>query len=767
MFWSRTLKAILPTMLGATYLFAQQNEETDRASLRRKAQEEWYNENYSDEKAKKGGPWKAQYRKFILDAAAKERQTSAALLPGASSAPVSGSNWVNIRPTGSNFIKNGSTTLTQTDSGRIRNILTHPTNASIIYIATAGGGVWRTTNGGLSWAPITESLGTLSIGWLAMDPANVNTLYLGLGDPFDGTGIGLVKSTDGGTTWSNPVYLGDSTITTQVIVSRSNPQIVMATTNKGLYRSTNGGANWSLVSIATGQAEQPYVWSIAHTGGTNFVIALEALSSAASGTTDGQTWTTTNDGATWTKSTGFTSSLGIGRATVASAPSSPTTVYAMAAVPNSSADDDLAEIFRSTNGGVTWTALGARSKRYSNRNRQSSSVSNLMYGQAWYNQTIVVSPTDPNLVYFGGCLLLAKTTNGGSTFSQISNWLAQYNLPYIHADFHASAFDASGNLFMGTDGGLFKSTNGGTTWTSDLNKGIVTHLLYSACSTLLTTQPILGGMQDNGTRIRAGSTQLFDQIIGGDGFACDAHQTTSNLLLGSLYNSRIQKSTNNGSSFTQACSGITECGTSNAPFYTKIAVAADNNTLFTFANTRVYKSTNYAGSWTALPVTGLPTTSFVIRNIAVAKTNVNNIGIVANGGANWAAAGALPNNGFSLSYIHFDSTNASTIYVASVAPDGASSHLWKSTNGGVSWASIDTGGFPAGIPVNFIRNDPNSSATLYAGTHLGVYRSTDGGSTWARFGSGMPLVNINEIYISADSTRVIAGSYGRGFWQLQ
>lgn len=256
---SRILKITLPVLIGAFHLLAQQPEETDRATLRRKAQEEWYNEDYSEDKAKKGGPWKAQYRKFILDAAAREKQTSAALLPGAALAPVGGSNWVNIGPTGSNFIRNGSVQLTQTDSGRTRNIVTHPTNSSIIYVATAGGGVWKTIDGGLSWSPITESLGTLSIGWLAMDPSNANTLYLGLGDPFDGTGIGLVKSTDGGATWSSPVYLGDSTVTTQVIVSPTNPAVVLAATNKGLYRSTNGGTSFSLVTISTSRAEQPYV----------------------------------------------------------------------------------------------------------------------------------------------------------------------------------------------------------------------------------------------------------------------------------------------------------------------------------------------------------------------------------------------------------------------------------------------------------------------------------------------------------------------------
>jgi photosystem II stability/assembly factor-like uncharacterized protein len=106
------------------------------------------------------------------------------------------------------------------------------------------------------------------------------------------------------------------------------------------------------------------------------------------------------------------------------------------------------------------------------------------------------------------------------------------------------------------------------------------------------------------------------------------------------------------------------------------------------------------------------------------------------------------------------------VYVASVAPVAAATHLWKSTNFGASWTAIDGGDFPTGVPVNSIRNDPSSPNILYAGTHLGVYRSTTGGSSWERFGSGMPLVEVTDVYVSADSTLVRASTFGRGFWEL-
>jgi photosystem II stability/assembly factor-like uncharacterized protein len=137
-----------------------------------------------------------------------------------------------------------------------------------------------------------------------------------------------------------------------------------------------------------------------------------------------------------------------------------------------------------------------------------------------------------------------------------------------------------------------------------------------------------------------------------------------------------------------------------------------------------------------------------------------------NGGTSWTQAAAPPNNGLSMSYIHFDQTNANTVYVASVAPDGTKNHLWRSVDFGATWATIDGGGFPFGVPVNAIRTDPTSSAVLYAGTHLGLYKSVDSGATWTRWGSNIPLVSVMDVYVSPDSSLVRAATYGRGFWEL-
>ncbi len=780
---------------------AKEREDSDDASSRRQAMDEWYNESYdantTNVRRWRGGHgkplWTPAYERFMRDAAQRERARYATSLPQSSSTEASGdmisptvatgTQWTNIGPTKANYAENGGT-LNVTDSGRVNAIVTDPANTNVIYVGYSGGGVWKSTDNGATWSAKTETLGSLAVGSLEMDPNSSNTLYLGLGDAFDGTGVGMAKTTDGANTWSNPVLLGDSTKIQDIQVAPGNSTIVMAATDKGLYRSTNSGTSFTKVSIATGQAVDPWLWSIAWGGGTNFTLSLEANHAATTGTTDGQIWRSTDNGATWTKATGVTDTLGVGRITLASAPSARTTMYAMAAVPNP-AGNDLANIFKSTDGGATWTGVGKSGstyKSYANTNSESSNLATLLGGQGWYNHAVVVDNTNANIAYFGGQLLLAKTSDGGTTFRQVSNWLAQFSLPYVHADFHAAHIAANGNLYVGTDGGIFRSTDAGTTFSNSLNIGIASHLVYQVGSSLGNRNAVIVGLQDNGTRVRESNTSVFNQEIGGDGFGCNVNRANANQMLGSLYYNRVYKSTDGGLNFSSACSGITECNNSSTGvFITRIAQYAGDttgNTVFTFSKAKVYKSTNYAGSWTGLGTTGMLASGAQIRNVGVAPTNANIVGIVTsgggvsittNGGTSWSQVGTtnLANNGSSLSYISFDPTNTSLVYVASVAPDATKGHLWKSTNGGTSWTQIDGAtGFPTGVPVNSIQPDPTNGQYLYAGTHLGVYRSTDGGATWARFGSGLPLVNVTDLYIAPDASLVRAATFGRAVWEL-
>ena len=769
--------------------------ETDDATKRRDGMRDFYET-----------PVTANYMRFLNNAAARERTRNGKLLPSTTTdstetstatdsgttTAVSGTTWTNLGPNRAAYIKNGSSTLNKTDSGRVVEIVPHPKDANILYVAMSGGGVWKTTNAisaaQPTWTPITESLGSLSCGALAIDPADTaQTLYLGLGDSFDGTGIGLTKSTDGGATWGPVVYLGDSTKITEIKVA-TNSTTILASTDKGLFRSIDGGENFDKVDLVTGYADVPYAWSIAWGGGTNYALTLEATPTATSGSTNGQVWYSSNDGATWTRASGPTKSTGVGRMTIASSQLNRNVMYVQAAIPNSASSSDLADFFRSTDGGKSWTAFGATANkvRYSNTNTESTAPKTLLNGQGWYNQLVIPAKDSQASVFFGGALLLAKATNALSTpsYRQMSNWLAQFSLPYVHADFHAGAYDSAGNLYVGSDGGIFMSADNGLTWTDKYNVGIAAHLLYSVGSSEAARDAIVGGLQDNGTRIRELNTDTFNQTLGGDGFGANINAANGSLVLGSLYYARIYKSTDGGKTFASASSGISETNnSSSAPFITRIVPwtgDTSGNTMFTHVNLKVYKSTNYAGSWTALGTTGF-ITSGALRNVGVAKSNANVIGAVAsggrvflteNGGTSWKQTAALPNNGLSINSVAFDPNAATTVYVSSVAPDSTKNHLWKSTDFGVTWTALDqtstqaSNGLPSGVAINSIVTHPSSSSTLYAGTHLGVYSSTDGGTTWSRYGAAMPLVNVTDLYVAPDANRVRAATFGRGFWEM-
>jgi photosystem II stability/assembly factor-like uncharacterized protein len=742
----------------------EHDADRDDATLRREATRAWYENE-----------WTPDYRRFLLDAAARERRVNADKLPGSrfeSASPASTiPTWVNLGPTGADYENNGGS-IPGVDSGRLRSIVVDSANPAIVYLATAEGGVWKTLDGGNSWRPMTETLGSLSLGSLAMDPFDSQTLYLGLGDPFDGFGIGFVKSADGGETWSAPIDLVNSgpggtftaTTTEQLLASPVTADLLFAATNAGLFRSTDAGANWNAVDIPSTPDTPPQtIWSLEWTGGDNYVLSLVNAT-----TFNGEIYWSSDAGATWTQASGISN---VARMTVAAAPSNRSVLYALA----ENSADEFADLFKSTDGGHSWTALGVSNAFLTNPDFYNATLATLFTGQGWYDQLILVSPTDPQTVYFGGSLLFAKTTDGGTTFSQISNWLGS-GLPYVHADFHCGTFDGLGNLYVGNDGGIFLSTDAGQTWTSDLNVGIVDHLVYSIGSSLANPDAVIGGLQDDGTRVRSGATSTFNQPIGGDGIGSDIKASDATRMLGSVYDEDIRRSIDGGATFHPASSGILPAD--ERSFFTRLVPwlgDTNGNTLFTLTAYKAYKTINYATSWTALATTGLPSGT-PLRNIGAAESSSTQLGLIVNGGqvflssdsgTTWSVAGVVPNNSFGLSSISFDANNAQTIYVSSVAPVASANHLWKSTNGGASWIAIDGTGFPQGIPVNKITNDPNNTAILYAATDLGLYQSTDAGTTWTRSGYGLPLVDTTDVYVSPDSSILRVATYGRGFWELK
>jgi hypothetical protein len=433
--------------------------------------------------------------------------------------------------------------------------------------------------------------------------------------------------------------------------------------------------------------------------------------------------------------------------------------------------------------------------------------------QAWYNQMILVDPSDlgHNTVYIGGELSSAVTRDGGSTWTLTSNWLGQFGLPYVHADFHAGAFvslKGKQALLFGTDGGLSVSSDGARSFDDGKNEGLVTDLLYALTASGKDPQFILAGTQDNGTLLRLPNQTVWNGVLGGDGLGNAWSQANGAVSLGSAEFSNIFRADNNppnaSAKWSDGTNGISGL---DSPFlFTSLitpTAAADPSglTFFTKTEVRVLRTQDGARSWQAIGVSraggfypnGNPAlTRFFtegMMNMAVSPTSVNQLaagegGLISNragvaittdGGATWVdrpIRGPQWPRSYGISSLAW--ANASTLYAGTVIVTLTRSVV-KSTDGGLTWVSAhhpgvttsERGGLPL-VEVNKLLADwrDTSGNTVYAGTAIGVYRTTDGGAHWSRFGANMPMVSVTDLHLSADGKLLRAATYGRGAWEI-
>lgn len=611
-----------------------------------------------------GGPAPRSWYVKQLELARRERDKVGDAAPGqwelgSNLARVAGDVWVNVGPSRSDFNMNGGPYQSQ-DSGRARRILVHPANPNIIFLATSGGGVWKSYDQGGHWQPLTDKLGNTSIGGLAMDPVNPDILWLGLGDPFDTPANGVFMTSDGGATWIGPATLTanytvngkalvvPSTSVQDVRVDPANSARVLVAAESGLFISdpNDPGPNGlpkfkqaALPGVSTpgGTAK---LWSIAWMGGQTWLASgVETDLSGATTSAGGATalWRSTNGGATWADARPALVAAGaattkIGRCTLAEAKSTQADAANSRAYLICAAFDGLStyDLYRTDDGGATFRALGVSSKRRPTNPNDSQSDLNVMHDQAWYNQAIIVDPLNPDIVFVGGNLASLRTRDGGLTWSVVSDWLPHATgaaQPYVHADFHTFgtgvSSDGTVTYYLGTDGGIFRSTDiqtaaaGAATVTSQTNIGLVSHLLYSvACA--YDSWPaalqgwMVGGLQDNGTRLRdplsANGPDTFNQVVGGDGLAVamsvEASASQPADILASVAGG-IRYSGDGGATFSNFKGGIS---TGSMPFFVKFghdAASPKGRTFLTVTDpgnspdATVYRSVD-GGEWNSI-----------------------------------------------------------------------------------------------------------------------------------------------------------------------
>lgn len=730
---------------------------------------------------------------------ARKRSLYASQSAGAS-APAGVPVWKSIGPTRDRFLQNGVTLTRVIDSGRVANILADPGDANTVYVLTSGGGLWKTSsfiNDEANWVPLTDDLVTTSGGSFALGRAP-GSIYLGIGDFFDVEGLiagVMVQSSDGGKTWGAIVNLPGASSVSDVKVDTTLPtDVVLVATDVGVFRSVDGGATytrklagpaWSLVKTSAGWVAS----TVVPTGGEAYFGG-------------GHLYFSGDAGATWSPipaalDGNYGLNTGAGRMTLATAKPGDTIVYALASSPRG---DRQADLYRSADGGMTWLPLGANSSKVPANPNCYQRTMDLLAGQAYYNQALVVDPSDAarNIVYIGGQLSSAKTTDGGQSWRLLSNWLpgscpdgSNATSPYVHADFHTATIlpgsDGLSRLVFGTDGGLAVSTDGGASFSTATNRNLVTHLTQTVVSSPNSSAKfgVLTGLQDDGTRLRVNSGGGWNQVIGGDGEGAGWSQANNAVALGSVYYSQIRRYENLSpnpapSNWVRATTGIG--GVDLYPFFTPLATptaVADPTglTFFTSTGLKVYRTVDGAKNWQAI-FNSYPFRSFNLSHnvIGVDPANVNRLAvagtggrafITGNGGGTWSTkflktlAPGYPGINISPSW-----GPNNTLYMASAFGGLGAPRMVRSSDGGSTWV-IASSGLPDVLLAQVLADPRDATgSTAYAASQLGVYVTRNGGSSWSLLGAGLPNVWVKGLYISP-SGKLQAASYGRGVWEIQ
>jgi photosystem II stability/assembly factor-like uncharacterized protein len=689
-------------------------------------------------------------------------------------------------------------------SGRVTALAVDPTNSNVIYLGGAEGGVWKSTDGGTTWIPLTDNQASLAVGSIAIDPQNPQTIYVGTGEEdfalYNYAGAGILKSTNGGASWtrlsarfvgpfgSDSPYCGGAYIGS-IAVDPGNSQILLAgaqfqcSVGSGMYRSTDGGTTWTEVlgtqsapDLITGLVFDP-------TNGNNVYAAVGASTSASN---DG-IWKSTNAGVTWALANGSGATAFPGssaaRISLAIAASSSTTLYAGAASASSGGTSVLG-VYKTTNGGGSWTQLSS-APNYCSPDPATA--------QCYFDNVVAVAPNNPNIVLLGGSEsattayagTLYLSLDGGSTWKDIT---ADSNSDAIHPDMHSLAFSKDGStMFVGNDGGLWStpvSSTGVGTWTN-LNRSLALTQFYPGMS-MHPTDPnaAFAGTQDNGVQQYSGSL-IWDFIGCGDGGQTAFNYSDLNTLyLTCQYvppttSDFLFKLTANPPTVVAADNGID--GTDNGAFIPPLTMDPSQPDTLYFGTYRLYQTTDAAGNWkpisTSLTSGGQSILS-TVSAITVAPSDSNTVYVGTGDGRLWMTNDA--GTGFCCSYITngtpnrsitalaVDPANAQTAYATFSGYSGfgdAQGHVFKTTNAGTNWTDI-SGNLP-NVPVNDIVVDPDMPNTFYVGTDVGAFETTDGGATWAPLGTGLPAVVIMSLKLH-HATRILrAASYGRSAWDIQ
>ncbi len=625
-------------------------------------------------------------------------------------------------------------------AGRVNAIRPQPGSSTIFYACAPAGGLWKTTDVGASWNVLnTDYLDAIGATDVAIDPSNSNIIYLatGDGDAGDTYSIGILKSTDGGLTWAATGLNWNVTqgrMINRLLIHPTNSNILLAATSLGVYKSINAGTSWVLAASGSFKDMEfkPSDATTVYLAGTTFFKSVDT-------------------GDTFTSVTTGVPSTNVGRLAIAVSAANAATVYLLAA---KNSDSGFLGVYKSTNSGAAFTTM-ASTPNLLGWNANGGDAG----GQGWYDLALECSGTDANTLWVGG-VNVWKSTNGGTNWACNAHWTGSGGLPYVHADVHClSWIPANNSLYVGCDGGVFRTTNNGTSY-FDISSNLQISQQYRLGIAELNANKILTGWQDNGSNLKNGTAH--SQVLGGDGMECIIARTNENVMFGEIYYGAIYKSTNNGGTFNPIVNSGGTGVNADGAWVTPYAMGTTDNDLYVGKST-IYKSSNAGTSFTAMGTFG----TGVVNAFAVSASNANVI-YASKGSALYkttnasafSAISGLPN--LYITSIAVSSMDENKVWVT-LSGYTAGSKVYYSSNGGTSWTNI-SGSLP-NIPSNTVVFQNTGSDAIYVGTDAGVYYKDNSLADWIPYMNGLPNVVVDELEVHAATNTITAATFGRGTWR--
>lgn len=674
-------------------------------------------------------------------------------------------------------------------SGRITALAVHPTNPNLLLVGAATGGIWRSTDGGVYFRPVSDDAPALATSSFAFSASNPSVVYAATGEIDSayleclpsrsfGTylGAGLLRSVDTGETWTRiDLNLPANAVVSRVLVHPKDAQLVLAgvyigqdplndqSLAGGLYRSTDGGVHFAktfdhavsdLVADPTnpdvvyaafglsvsGPCKRPSPASGVYRSG-DFGQTLAPALVAGSGA-----------GAPFADPTGQIKLTATGRG--------PTVLYA--SILDQNDEHKGGGIFVSSDGGATWA------KR--------SVLGDMCGDQCDYDHFIAADPVDEGTLYFGA-VDLYKSTDGAQSWVKLTDF---YTLGgNVHPDQHAAAILAGAprTIYLGNDGGLYRTTDGGGTF-QNLNESLTLGQFNGLALGPVDGNFAIGGLQDNGN-LRFNGRLTWTDRTGGDGGFNLVRADDATQILSANYYAFLNFSSDGGETFADvtSCSQLMKC-TSGSPkepmaFYPPAAAApAAPGTVF-LATNRVWANPTFgkdAARWAPLGAASL--TAGVLTALEVVGdgssviwtgSRLGEVFFSTDGGATFAKRSGLPAT--EVTAIRAVSADGRSAYITFAGFTGAPArHVFRTLDGGQTFVNV-TGDLPD-VPVLALAVDPNDANVLFAGSDVGVFRSTNGGVNWTSFGDGLPNASVTDLKFHPKTGDLWAATYGRGVFRI-